>query len=131
MNRLANWLWLFVKFAVVGCDAAPSSSFKRENISTEAFNGVCTNKISLFDQPSEYREYIQWMRHSEVFSLSKKLLLNLRKYVIYCRRCSLSGASGESVFSFCAMQSWNRHFKGMQADFSYKYRENKIVFIVE
>lgn len=44
------------------------------------------------------------MCQSEVFSLSKKLLMNLRKDVIYCGECSLSGASGEKLFSFCAAQ---------------------------
>lgn len=76
--RLANWLWLFVKIALVGCEQAPPRrrpfSFKRENISTEAFNSVCTNKISTFDQASEYRAFAQWMCQSEVISLSKKLL---------------------------------------------------------
>lgn len=39
------------------------------------------------------------------FHCQKKLRAKLQDDVIYCRSCSLSGVSGENLFSFCAVQS--------------------------
>lgn len=86
--QLANWLWLFVKKKKKNCTSRmwrpppPPLPFllPREKTSPQRlFNGVCTNKISLFDQSSAYRGCIQWARQSEVFWLSEKFRAKTQK----------------------------------------------------
>lgn len=89
---------LFVKTAQVGCETTPAPVKREKNSSTEAFNGVCTNKISLFDQSSLYLGRFQWAYQSEAFSLSKKLLAGRENLKI---RNAICGIRGKTCFHFC------------------------------
>lgn len=88
----------------MGCETTPAPVKREKNSPTEAFNGVCTNKISLFDQSSLYLGRFQWAYQSEAFSLSKKLLAGIENVKIKNAICGIRGsaaaASWENRLSF-------------------------------